>query len=101
MKNRKIPIEIEFESQGTFNDILFDFTNTIKKITGDIPNVEIDFKGKVTINITNQKIEKRPYYDIDALYRGDYTKMNESFDPAMKNNESGDDSRRHYKPIQL
>jgi hypothetical protein len=94
---RQIPVEVEFQSHGSFNDVFDDFSKTMKAITGDYPDLEIDLDGKVTVYFKNQKIEKRPYNDIDVLYRSKdrydletllNKKINES-DSAMKNNESG------------
>jgi hypothetical protein len=67
MKLKTMPIEIEIESTGSFNDVLFDFTNTIRKIAGEIPDINISFKGKVSIAYSPEN-KNNPYSLENLLY---------------------------------
>jgi hypothetical protein len=100
---RIIPVTIPLESDGSLCDVINDFINKMQEVTGGDVDVQCDLQGNITIYYENNiktKIETRPLYDIETLYRNDY-KINDSSDSAMKNNESGYDSRRNYKPIIL
>jgi hypothetical protein len=76
---KKIPVTIPLNHDGSFNDILQDFINTMKTVTGGDVDVECSLDGTLTIYFESDSSvnkNKRPemFIDMDVLYRGDYLK---------------------------
>jgi hypothetical protein len=92
MKRKRIPVNIPLDYDGSFNDVLQSFINTMQTVTGKTVDIECSLKGELTVYFENDvkpKIEKRPYRDIDVLYRNE--KIN---DPsAMQNNVLTDERK--------
>lgn len=74
-KKTRMPVTIPLDYDGSYSDVIQDFTNLMNEATGENTLVDISLKGYVTIKFeseTEPKVETRPIINLDALYRGDY-----------------------------
>jgi hypothetical protein len=78
---KKIPVTIPLNHDGSFNDILQDFINTMQTVTGGNVDVECSLDGTLTIFFesdepsNNKNKHPEVFIDIDVLYRGGEPKL--------------------------